>query len=354
MKLLDDIKVDPRSMSVLDHELEAFCKYVQLSDKEIQTRDNLIQTIRNEARERFGIRDSDVKIFGSYAARPVCTFESDVDLVIWGLMEEQYSPWKPDVEEIPVQKETASLPPRKEPQAVHPNMKKQYRILEWKSAIEESEKKLALQASEKNEVGTESRPEPKKKPEVGGSRGVKDDGSTETTASNSESPSSESGQFEDADEKSSTNENAGDDKEEAPFFVIDRVGDESSSSLAGESSEAKAGTTEDSAPLSPKENAATDVNSDDDTADKLEGLKSKEESADLDISGEGNEFPGLALLDALGEGACFTIDDEDNDDEEDEDDEQEEALLTTPKTRKRSHSLISLSSATTCGSDSQM
>jgi len=406
MKLLDEIKVDPKSMSVLDQELEAFSKYVQLSAKEIETRDSIIQTIRSEAKERFGIRESDVKVFGSYAARSVCTFESDVDLVIWGLVEdERQHSWNNSQvqEEVPILKETPPLPQPEEPQPEHPNMKKQHQIRKWKAAIDEFEKQRASEVSEnKNDGKTEVKEDSEKKSAAVGGHGGKDDGDTTATVSNSESPSSENDQFEDADEKSATGESHGgggkDDGDTAatvsnsespssendqfedadeklsttneilapdgskdtstisvqgpPLFVIDRLGDESSEG------QAKAVTKDGSVMSSTKEDAkvaATDGSaSEDDTADKLEGLKSRESSSILDTSGEGSEFHGLPLPDAYGDGAYFQeMKDAIENDDEEEEDEQEEALITKPKIRSRSHSLVSLSSATTC-SDNQM
>lgn len=433
--LLDEIKVDPQAMSALDQELEAFSKYVQLSPKEIEARENLIRTIRNEARERFGIRDSDVKVFGSYAARSVCTFESDVDLVIWGLVESEQS-WNSETEQDDFQKETAQLFQTKEPQPEHPNMKKQHRILKWKAALDEYESLMASQAAEKVDEKAENRIskwktaideyEKQEEAQVAGKvdekskaksgtentstatecNEGKDDSDTAPTASNSESPLSEKDQFDDGDEKSSTNDDADDtkdssDQEEPPLFVIDRIGDESLAPK-GESSKAAANS---SSPQSPKEDgqalagttnterkegkddsdtvptlsnaesplsdndqyddadgdeqvgtADSAEDSDDDTADKLEGLNSRAPS-NLDTSGEGSEFHGLPLPDAEGLDEGTYLQEmrdaiEDGDDDED-DDEQEEDLITTPKTRSRSHSLVSLSSATTC-SDNQM
>jgi hypothetical protein len=86
MKILNSISVDSHSMWLLDQELMNFSNYVQLAPQETQVRDHVIHTIQTGAMERFGIKDSDIQIFGSYAALPVCTFESDIDLAIWGLV----------------------------------------------------------------------------------------------------------------------------------------------------------------------------------------------------------------------------------------------------------------------------
>jgi len=347
MKLLDEIDVNASSMSLLDIELEAFCKYVQLSANEIETRDNLISTIRNEAKERFGIQNSDVKVFGSYAARPVCTFESDVDLVIWGLVASGESEDK-RVNEDRFQKESITSP---QPTPEHyntkkqsKNMKKQSNILKWKAAIDVFEKQLAAETFEEDNTNTD-----------GSSSGI------DQLADAEGKPAAVAGATADTAETSAIKEGDangnGADKGAASLFVIDRRGCESPEQQDASAARATANKNDEDN-VSPEEDtkvpsASLSVDSDNDTADKLEGLKNRESIE----SGDRSEFRRLALPGAEGLDEGTYADEMKNaieyDDDED-DGEQEEALITAPrpKTRPRSFSLISLSSATTC-SDNQ-
>ena len=92
------------SMAELDRELEQLAAFVQLSDAECRARRQLIEHLEQLAQQlfrgqssqhvRFGQSQSQqpepetirLGVFGSFATLPVCTFQSDVDLALWGVV----------------------------------------------------------------------------------------------------------------------------------------------------------------------------------------------------------------------------------------------------------------------------
>lgn len=343
MRILNSISVDSRSMSLLDQELMEFCKYVQLAPQETQVRDHLIQTIQKGAMERFGIKEADIQVFGSYAALPVCTFESDIDLAIWGLVGgNKEPPSDASEQDYKATRDEKQPSDPQEPQLDHPNRKKQDKILKWKAAIDEFERQLKATDSE--------------------------DGKSENKeAQNSRT---QNGSLAEANDKATTQTRT---EVKPSLFVIDRVGDISEDADAKPT--AKTGANDDS--KSRKIPAWGDkavellgkyeitAHSDDDSADKLEGLKSRVDSHKAAVDDPANQQM-LALPDAEGlaeSSASVSTNVEDLESAYAEndlygaaaggDDEEEEAMITTPKRRARSQSLVSLSSATTCSSDNQ-
>jgi hypothetical protein len=79
----------------LDTELQAFAKYVCLTATERECRSTLIAHIAQLASSVFGTCATSLstktkvqcQVFGSFATLPVCTFASDVDLALWGVVE---------------------------------------------------------------------------------------------------------------------------------------------------------------------------------------------------------------------------------------------------------------------------
>ncbi len=108
---------DTTGMDMLDQEIQAFSKFVSLTQEEIQARNYFIQHVRDLALESFGKKkskkqkqnkhsrlrgdswgcrhemnnssdddDDDIAVqpFGSFATLSICNFTSDVDLALWG------------------------------------------------------------------------------------------------------------------------------------------------------------------------------------------------------------------------------------------------------------------------------
>jgi ribosome-associated translation inhibitor RaiA len=344
MKILNSISVDSHSMWLLDQELMNFSNYVQLAPQETQVRDHVIHAIQKGAMERFGITESDIQIFGSYAALQVCTFESDIDLAIWGLVGTNQSDPDPSGQAHAAKKDNTPYPQPKEPQPDHHNKKKQDRVLKWKAAIDEFERQKKLKEAEQ----------------------TKDQNNDETQDSRAQSH-----QLTDADKNDAMRETI---EAVSPLFVIDRAGADGKTSQSADADQKPAARTISKDDSQERKIPAWDDNaidliasfessthSDDDTADKLEGMKSRVDLQKATKNDEENQLQMLALPDAEGLAestiaASANMDDIESayaDDDlygvaEEGNEEEEEEMITTPRKRPRSRSLVSLSSATTC------
>lgn len=86
-------------LSSIDADIESFCAYIKLSPIELKARQAFLDEITGIALNQFGksessrnshINDADDKIrvapFGSFATQSVCTFASDVDICLWGVV----------------------------------------------------------------------------------------------------------------------------------------------------------------------------------------------------------------------------------------------------------------------------
>jgi hypothetical protein len=402
-KLLNTISVNADAIQQLNQELEAFGRYVGLRPHECEAREHLIHTVQQMTGTLFGIDPSDCQIFGSFAAKPVCTFESDVDLAIFGVVEPGSSEEEVDSEddeEVPPKAAVAEALPK-----VHPNRKKQEKnrmkqekVLKWKAVLDEMDQMQQQKQDEKDEKQQKKDPQQLKKPP------------------RRTSPEKEEGKFED----------------EQPLFVIDRVGEsekDEESAVVTESSKETANddaneeenssqfadavadrpnddeTTKDddddnddsaqyadaaaeeemirqeeekydladgqSSGAEHEENSGKDSESDEDNADKLEGLKARAQSAEVCVDADGDDHDRLRLLNLpdaddthgvafqdtvdgdddeeeeeeeemnFGGAVQDTADDDDNDDDDDDEEEEEEEIK-----KPRKNSIISLSSST--------
>ena len=75
------------SLNQLSQELQAFAGYVRLQPTEHDARQFMIQFITNLAGSTFSGTDVHLQVFGSYATPAVCTYCSDVDMALWGVVE---------------------------------------------------------------------------------------------------------------------------------------------------------------------------------------------------------------------------------------------------------------------------
>jgi hypothetical protein len=72
----------------LSNELESFASYVRLQPKEHAAREHVIQCITDLAGSTYPqCPDVHIQCFGSYATPQVCTFLSDIDMALWGVVE---------------------------------------------------------------------------------------------------------------------------------------------------------------------------------------------------------------------------------------------------------------------------
>jgi hypothetical protein len=79
----------PAHLLQFDAELQAFAKYVQLTEKECQAREALVDNLQTMAETLFSSDTRDhisMQVFGSFATRSVCVFSSDIDLALWGVV----------------------------------------------------------------------------------------------------------------------------------------------------------------------------------------------------------------------------------------------------------------------------
>ena len=148
-KLLETISVQKETLQHLNAELQAFCDYVRLTPAECHVREHIIESIRNLSSDLFEIAPEQCRLFGSFAARPVCTFESDIDLAIFGVVEPDDEEEddgdgddQDDVGEISSGVEPKSLPPPE-----HPNRKKRERVLKWKALLDEADQMQSREGS---------------------------------------------------------------------------------------------------------------------------------------------------------------------------------------------------------------
>lgn len=324
IKILNSIAVDSQNMWLLNVELEAFCKYVQLSPQECHVRDNTISVVQEVAESLYPdkIEESHCKVFGSYAARQVATFESDVDIAIGGVLAASKKGESDNADEKKSSNQIQDLARKEKPQSLpekqqkqdNQNIKKQSKVLKWKAAIDEFEQQMKVEQSNSEE------------------------------GQKSESIERKNDKFIDID---------GDNNHEPSGFVIDRAGvKEEEQQQDGEyengEDDGASKESDQDRKLAPQSQDRHDLNgddcaSDDDTADKMEGMKGREVNNDIHID-DNDRLKLLALPDAEEIEAVNGDDVEDG--------EIEEELITTPRKRSRSHSMISLSSSTTC-SDNQ-
>ncbi len=127
----------------LDEELLSFAAYVRLTPTECEARDYVIQHIADTCQRLFSSRNVQIQAFGSYATKQVCTFASDVDLALWGV--------------VPTNEETGGTHTRfsnndndleeedQKPAAVESINGKEDRVQKWKEALAE------LDAQEKSD-----------------------------------------------------------------------------------------------------------------------------------------------------------------------------------------------------------
>lgn len=153
--IINVLSLPKASLSRLDEELEDFCKYVRLTDDEINARNRLIRKIQGMCQELFGISPSECKVFGSFASLDVCTFSSDIDLAMFGVVapsqnvsqvEEEARKSKTQASANFATMQDADTPEnggasQTALEAESAELKRQNRILRWKAVLDEVDQK---------------------------------------------------------------------------------------------------------------------------------------------------------------------------------------------------------------------
>jgi hypothetical protein len=310
-KLLNALSVTKESLLHLNNELEEFADYVRLSPSELHAREHLIQTIKQSSKKLFGIDESQCQVFGSFASQPVCVFESDVDLAIFGVVppddddDDAYDDDNEDDDDFSFQAKTKVSSVMLEDKS-HPNRKKQERVNAWKEIID-----LGLQEQEKTAA-------------------VKEDEKKE--------------------------EDTSIEKDDPPLFVLDRMGESDPSELKSVGTEPTGRTLGDGDSVEQQngdngDDVDGDSDGDDDSADKLEGLLSRS----MKQKANGDDF-----IDNDDDDSDSVLDKDDDDDyepgcnDDDSDEDHNNDNMFPSRKRARTRSFVSLSSSTTCSDDGKL
>ena len=320
--------VDENAMKLVNSELEEFATYVKLTGPEIQAREYLIQEIQKSCRNLFGVEASQCQVFGSFGALPVCIFESDIDLAIWGVVEPDNTIVYDGIQEkkTPITKpQNSNNNNNDDDTQSRSNQKRQERVLKWKAAIDYAQSKLVEKA--------------------------------ETSQDNNKKDSAEGGEI---DEKCNSQDQTKEDpaEEEAvdgkPLFVLDRTGDASSLEL----SDKDAGSINDKEEDDDGVGVDVDVDDDDDDSDNDDRDKDNDFSPSQSDDSHYDNADKLENFWSRKSGLLSsTINDDGSTNDTDEEDEKVEfndVLRDVPRGRPRGHSLVSLSSETTCSVEATM
>lgn len=349
------LKVDPASLGHLSRELEAFAGYVRLTEAECQSREYLVRKIREHCGDLFGVDGARcLQVFGSFAARSVCIFESDVDLAVWGVVppdreddvssrdarkERPIRALKRGNSAMSASNDTEGASDGKgEEVKVHPNQKKQERVMRWKKLLDEYEHQSGVSGEQgkTGETGKDSR--------------------------------NEVGNHDEGGNGSENSMRQGDPKDDGRAgglgFVLDRFGTsdvhglESGATVGRVASVGAALDTANNNEDEEQNHASDDFqDSDDDSADKLEALQSRPGDVPLDETTHQSAFAGLsdgnAGADGMGRGSADGLYERDDDGDDDGDEEFDERAYDDDRPRKRfrGDSLLSLPSSTTGSED---
>ena len=160
----NDVESSPSSSSILrlirnipqselenlDNEIQSFAEYVQLSAKERRARQYVVDAVEQIVKDvvtsrRQLVDDVKCQVFGSFASQQVCTFQSDVDLAVWGVVPPDTGSNgstrcnthlrfnHEDSMEAPKSPMATTTPTES---SDHPNRRKQAKIAKWKEALD--------------------------------------------------------------------------------------------------------------------------------------------------------------------------------------------------------------------------
>ena len=135
--LLESISISSNSLQQFHLELQQFAQFVTLTEQETDARHYVLDQVLEVAEHCLDCQRLQAQVFGSFAAPQVCTFESDVDVALWGVVEstEDKKKNEPDAEaefrRNKRQTRSTTPPPP------HPNAVKQGKVQKWKQAFDE-------------------------------------------------------------------------------------------------------------------------------------------------------------------------------------------------------------------------
>ncbi|GKY96263.1 hypothetical protein MPSEU_000585900 [Mayamaea pseudoterrestris] len=70
----------------LDHEIHALAAYVQLNEREHDARHDWLKQVTRIVQATFSCKDAHLQVYGSFATPGVCSFCSDIDTALWGVV----------------------------------------------------------------------------------------------------------------------------------------------------------------------------------------------------------------------------------------------------------------------------
>jgi hypothetical protein len=301
--------INEAAMNHLNSELEAFAAYVKLTPNEKRAREYLIGQIQLSCRNLFGVDDSQCQVFGSFAAQPVCIYESDIDLAIWGVVE-------PDSADDCGTKRESFTRQENDTDQTHLNQKKQERVLKWKALIDNATKATGEASHLESKIAEDT-----------------------TTERNIESENNET-----------------------PLFVLDRTGDASSLELndrdtrsvnSDASGRDDNDCNDDDHNNDDEDSCASESESSDiDNADKLEKFWSRKRGGDPPSRNDGTVSNPIEVLDSYSKPKRNLSYHDDNSSATSDGTENNPIEIPDscdrPSRRPRGQSLVSLSSSTTC------
>ena len=323
-KIVNAFSVNEAAIQHFNQELLEFVNYVRLNRTEIELREYMIQQIQKSCKNLFGVEDSQCQVFGSFAAQPVCIFESDIDLAIWGVVEPDDDNDNDNNEkdnytrqQLIAKRDHVTL----QEEQTNSNRKKQERVLQWKALIDD-----ATKDAQQDEQLEEHAPK---------------DPVTEQTICVDESEDIESS-----------------------LFVLDRTGDMSTlisgdASLKSHSNDAhedsNCGDDNDDNGNNCDSESDGDSAHDDSSADKLENFWSRKshDKSTTSMNNVGADITNAKNLLAMPDSNVIIKNcnennyDDDYSDDSSNDEETEDSNYV-PKRRPRGQSLVSQSSSTTC------
>ena len=238
-RILGCIAVNQESLHILDQELIEFAKYVRLTQQEIHSREYFIQTVQNVAHQIWPeVTANHCQVFGSYAAQPVCSFESDIDMAIWNVvpvpqhvnfLKQQQQQQQQQKRRVSTENEgnddceTEWTNDNNSGEAkrakkisssysmAHPNQSKQAKILKWKAALDAHLGEVNVPSDDKRKGGSGAQEKPQEQSIENG---------TCTSEDTKKPPVCEKGALSNEEEEKKKEE-----AESSCLFVIDRAGD---------------------------------------------------------------------------------------------------------------------------------
>jgi len=136
--ILEEMIQNSQLISLLNLELDFFGRYVRLSDTEIEARRQIVNLVETLCRSTFNNNknyknvEEELRVvpFGSFASLDVCTYASDVDMSIWGVVDLPDN-YQPTASSLPLQNQQAP----QQQQEVEVKKKREERVRKWREVL---------------------------------------------------------------------------------------------------------------------------------------------------------------------------------------------------------------------------